>query len=172
MSEFNYGINCSSVKEAKKLLAFIEGLDLYQDGLDVDEERVNAISTQALLKELESFAKKFGSSMTIEVWSKEIEYDDAEANGTLEVYKFSGKPSKGGSKPSKYAAYSGQKDNIQKFKKWLTDLNPDGLIIIEEWELADIDNYGIEFTCNDAGFDSISDKQWLPKGVITEKKKK
>ena len=110
--------------------------------------------------------------MTIEVWSTDTEYDDAEANGTLEVFQVTGKPSKGGGKPSKYATYCGQKNNIQKFKKWLTDLNPEGLNIIEEWELADIDNYGIEFTCNDASFDSLADKEWLPKGVITEKKKK
>lgn len=174
MSKFNYGINCSNAKDAEKLFQQITKLDIYQDGLDVDDERVSVISTQALLKDIESFAKKTISGVSVEVWDSGAEYDDAEADGTLETYEFSGKPNagSGSSKLSKFAAYSGEKAKILMFKQWLMATKPEGLNIVEEWEPEEeFGSYGIIFTCNDAGFKKLCDKEWLPKGVVTEKKK-
>lgn len=174
MSEFNYGISCSNASDAEKLFQYIGGLDIYQDGLDIDDERVSVVSTQSLLKEIENFAKKSSAGMTIEVWDSATEYDDAEADGTLETYEISGKPktNKGSPKPSKYATYSGQQENIKKFKKWLLDLKLEGFNLIEEWEPEEeFGSYGVEFTCNDPDFAKLAKKEWMSKGVITEKKK-
>lgn len=46
MANFNIGIDCPSEEAATQVHAFIEALDFYQDGLDVDEERVPCVSKQ------------------------------------------------------------------------------------------------------------------------------
>jgi len=58
MSGFNYGIDCQSGADAASLYDYIDGLNIFQDGLDVDEERVSVISNQALLDSLREFAVK------------------------------------------------------------------------------------------------------------------
>ena len=55
MANFNIGIDCPDEIVAKKLHKFIERIELYQDGLDVYEDRVSLISKQGLLPEIKKF---------------------------------------------------------------------------------------------------------------------
>ena len=84
MSIYNYSIDCESESTAKKLHDYISDINLYQDGLDVDESRVSVISKQSLLDELQRFSKQFKAHLVVEIWPESLEYDEAEASGDLE----------------------------------------------------------------------------------------
>ena len=62
--------------------------DIYQDGLDAQEERVSVISKQGLLPELETFAKANSTDLYVEVWPDDEELDESEETGNLETYEY------------------------------------------------------------------------------------
>lgn len=86
MSNFNYGIDCENEKTAQKLYSWIENLNLYQDGLDLSETRISIISKNTLVNELKEYAEQEKINLTIEVWPIELEYDEAESTGDLEIH--------------------------------------------------------------------------------------
>ena len=89
MANFNIGIDCPSEEAATQVHAFIEALDFYQDGLDVDEERVSCVSKQGLLEELKKYASEHSVELGIEVWPEGMDYDEAETAGDLEFENYS-----------------------------------------------------------------------------------
>jgi len=176
MAKFNFGINCDNQIKAQKLYKFIEGLNIVQDGLDAENTRVSVISNSQLIKEIEKYASLTEGEVRVEVWSTDLEYDYAESKNKIEIFEFEGKKkdkkTTGLIKLTKFKAYSGVKDNIDKFKLWLIKTAPAGLEIISEWKPeVEYGSYGIEFRCEDPKFDKLSDKEWMTKGVITEKLK-
>ena len=88
MAEFDFGIDCPDEEVAEKLRAEIEGQQIFQDGLDVDDERVSVTCQQGMLKIIEEFAKKESASIDVEVWPNGTEYDEAEESGDLETHSF------------------------------------------------------------------------------------
>jgi hypothetical protein len=88
VAEFNFGIDCPSDDVAEKLRTEIEKQQIFQDGLDADDERVSVISQQGMLKVIAGFATKLSISLDVEVWPSGTEYDDAEDRGDLETHSF------------------------------------------------------------------------------------
>lgn len=89
MANFNIGIDCPSEDAATDLHAYIEALDFYQDGLDVDDERVSLVSKQGLLEKLKAYASRESVELSVEVWPEDLDYDEAEESGDLEVFDYS-----------------------------------------------------------------------------------
>jgi hypothetical protein len=88
MANFNYGIDCEDDTVAEKLFNYIESLEIYQDGLDQQDERVTLISKQGIIPDLEKWAKANNTQIDVEVWPEDKEYDEAEEAGELEVYNY------------------------------------------------------------------------------------
>ena len=88
MANFNIGIDCPSEVSAEKLRDYIDSLDFYQEGLEVDEERVSLISKQGLLDELKKYASENSIELSIEVWPEGIDWDDAENSEDIERFNF------------------------------------------------------------------------------------
>jgi len=176
MAQFNYGINCDNHNKSHKLYKFIEGLNIVQDGLDVEDTRVSVISNSQLIKEIQNYASLNEGEVRVEVWSTDLEYDEAESKNKIEIFEFEGKKKGGKSadliKLSKFKTYSGVKDSLDNFKQWLINSDPLGLEITSEWKPeVEYGSYGIEFRCEDPKFDKLSNKEWMTKGVVTEKLK-
>lgn len=176
MAQFNYGINCYDQNKAQKLYKFIKGLNMVQDGLDVEDTRVSVISNPQLIKEIEKYASLIEGEVLVEVWSTDLEYDEAESKNKIEIFEYEGKKKREKSadliKLSNFKTYSGVKDSVDNFKQWLINSAPLGLEIISEWKPEfEYGSYGIEFRCEDPRFDKLSNKEWMSKGVVTEKLK-
>jgi hypothetical protein len=88
MANFNFGIDCPDRDTAEHLMKHIEGVDLYQDGLDFDEERVAVISKTGMLDVLKTYASAHSKEISIEVWPEDMEYDDAEESGEMEYHTY------------------------------------------------------------------------------------
>ncbi len=92
MSNYSFGIDCDSEKTAQKLHDYVYNLDLYQDGLDVFDLRVSVISKPSLLDEVKRFSEQLKAHVVVEIWPENLEYDEAEASGALEIKIFDFKP--------------------------------------------------------------------------------
>lgn len=172
MASFNYGIDCADDKKAKKLWQFIARLNIAQDGLDVSGERVSVIAGQALLEELKGHASVQPGDLVAEVWPADMDYDDAESGGALEVHAIKGKPTRAtaASGPTRFKAYAGSQGNCQAFRAWLDVSPPPGLEILEQWEPAiEGGSWGIDFRCDDPNFAKSANTQWVAKGIVLEK---
>lgn len=88
MATFRYGIDCDSSEVARDLANMIEALEMFQDDLEVSDERVSLCSNQFLLAELEKFAELRGAALAVEAWPSDLDFDEAEASGTLEFYNY------------------------------------------------------------------------------------
>lgn len=175
MAHFNYGITCDDEKKAKKLGQFVSKLDLFQDGLDVSDDRVSVMSSQALLDELKKYGASQLGDLQIEVWPVDAEYDDAESSGALEVHSIAGKIPRAAaaSGPGRLRAYAGSKDKVNQFGAWLRAVPSIGLEVIEQWEpQVEHGTYGIEFLCTDLKFAKTANENWIAQGVVTEKLKR
>ena len=172
MASFNYGIDCADDKKAKKLWQFIARLNIAQDGLDVSGERVSVIAGQALLEELKGHASVQPGDLVAELWPADMDYDDAESGGALEVHAIKGKPTRAtaASGPTRFKAYAGSQGNCQAFRAWLDVSPPPGLEILEQWEPAiEGGSWGIDFRCDDPNFAKSANTQWVAKGIVLEK---
>lgn len=175
MSNFNYGIDCGNEETAQKLYSWIEKLNLYQDGLDLSEARISIISKSTLVSELKKYAEQEKINLTVEVWSTELEYDEAESTDGLKIHTFQfEKLDKANSKAkkTKYKAYAGNKKSIDEFDKWLAACGSDGLEITGHWvPEEEWGSFGTEFMGGDDKFYKDAKKQWLAKGVVIDKLK-
>ena len=172
MASFNYGIDCADDKKAKKVWQFIARLNIAQDGLDVSGERVSVIAGQALLEELKGHASVQPGDLVAEVWPADMDYDDAESGGALEVHAIKGKPTRAtaASGPTRFKAYAGSQGNCQAFRAWLDVSPPPGLEILEQWEPAiEGGSWGIDFRCDDPNFAKSANTQWVAKAIVLEK---
>jgi len=88
LATFRYGIDCDSSDVARDLANMIEALEMFQDDLEVSDERVSLCSNQSLLAELEKFAELRGAALAVEVWPSDLDFDEAEASGILEFYNY------------------------------------------------------------------------------------
>jgi len=88
MAMFNIGIDCPSEDAAQALHDFIAGLEIFQDELDVDEDRVSLVSQQGLLEELKAYAGKNNVALSLEVWPQSMDYDEADEGGDLEFFSY------------------------------------------------------------------------------------
>ena len=88
MANFNFGIDCPDSDTAENLMKHIEGIDLYQDGLDFDDERVSVISKQGILDVFREYASSNSLELSIEVWPEDMEYDEAEESGDMEYHTY------------------------------------------------------------------------------------
>ena len=88
MANYRFGVDCESEEIAKSVGAFIGGIDIYQDDLEISEERVSLCSKTPLLQEVERFSKQHGVSLSIEVWPEDLDFDEAEEAGSLETYSY------------------------------------------------------------------------------------
>jgi hypothetical protein len=175
MANYNYGINCPSKKTAESLFKFLCNLDIYQDGLDISEDRVTLISKSSLKNELIKFSETISGEIIVEVWPQNMEYDDAEEAGKIEITELAGKKSKStnpGTVNFIYRSYSGNQENISAFVAWLKSQNLANFSIIETWiPEVEYGSYGVEFSCAVAKFDKAIAKEWQKKGVVSEVKK-
>ena len=171
MANFNYGINCPTKKIAEKLFVAISVVELFQDGLDISDERVTVISNSSMKDEIKKFAKTIPDGLIVEIWPVDMEYDEAEETGNLETYEFEGKgPKKAeAGAPAKFKVYSGNADAVAEFKSWLSSLQPQAIIVSEWHPENDLGSHGIEFLYADPKFDKLINKDWVKKGVIAEK---
>ncbi len=173
MARFHYGIQCDDEKKARKLWQFIAGLNIQQDGLDLSEDRVSVVSSQALLDEIRRYAPTQAGALMVEVWPEDIEYDDAESSGQLQAQELAGKPVRAPSGPSRFKTYAGSRKGVEDFEAWLTGLTDGRIEIIDRWQpQVEAGSYGIEFRCDDAKFDKVANKAWVARGVVTEKLKR
>lgn len=88
MANFNFGFDCSDEAIAEKLMKEIKGTEIYQDGLDIDRERVMVLSKQGLLPIIEAFARANKTKISVEVYPDDMEYDEAEENGDMERFEY------------------------------------------------------------------------------------
>ena len=88
MANFNIGIDCESPEVAEKLSAHISTLNLYQDQLDVCDERVSVVSKQSLLQELEKFSTLHKTTLSIECWPEGLDFDEAEEQESMEFFTY------------------------------------------------------------------------------------
>jgi hypothetical protein len=88
LANFNIGIDCESTEMAEKLSAHISSLDLYQDQLDVCDERVSVVTKQSLLQELENFSTVHKTTLSVECWPEGLDYDEAEEQDSLEFFTY------------------------------------------------------------------------------------
>ena len=88
MANFNFGCDCPDETIAKKLMKKIQRTDIYQDGLDVDCERVIVLSKQGLLPIIEAFARANKTKISVEVYPEGMEYDEAEESGDMEYFEY------------------------------------------------------------------------------------
>ena len=88
MAIFNYGIDCDSEDVASALMDEISQTEIYQDGLDFEDERVSVSSNQALLELLKKFSESRSESLSVEVWPEDMEYDEAEESGDMEYHNY------------------------------------------------------------------------------------
>ena len=86
MANFNIGFDCTSQDDAVKIHDYIASLDLFQDGLQHDEERVSLISKQGLIDEVSKFCADNSVSVEVEVWPEGMDYDEAESD--MEFFSF------------------------------------------------------------------------------------
>jgi hypothetical protein len=173
MSNYWFGIDCISEKNAKDLHDRISEVNLYQDGLDVEDTRVSVISKQSLLLELENFARESKDQLDVEMWPAKQEYDEAEAKGSLETHSFDFKTKKKSDpkiKALKFKVYAGNSDAIKLVRAWLTNGQFEGLSVIGEWKPeVEFGSWGVEFTYDDTKITKLIQTQWLKKGVVCEK---
>jgi hypothetical protein len=88
LATFRYGIDCDSSEVARDLAGMIESLEMFQDDLEVSDERVSLCSNQSLLAELERYSKLKGVAFAVEVWPSDLDFDEAESSGALEFYNY------------------------------------------------------------------------------------
>ena len=88
MATFRYGIDCDSSDVALDLAKMIEALEIFQDDLEVSDQRVSFCSNQSLLAELEKFSELNSAALAIEVWPSDLDFDEADSSGTLEFYNY------------------------------------------------------------------------------------
>ena len=88
MATFRYGIDCDSSDVALDLAKMIEALEMFQDDLEVSDERVSLCSNQSLLAELEKFSEQNSAALAVEVWPSDLDFDEAESSGELEFYNY------------------------------------------------------------------------------------
>jgi hypothetical protein len=88
MATFRYGIDCDSSDVALDLAKMIEALEMFQDDLEVSDERVSLCSNQSLLAELEKFSEQNSAALAVEVWPSDLDFDEAESSGALEFYNY------------------------------------------------------------------------------------
>jgi len=88
MANFNFGIDCETEEQAQDLYKFINSSQIFQQGLEIEDMRISLISKQTLLSELEIFFKRNAFSGSVELWPSEVDYDEADKNGSLEVYEY------------------------------------------------------------------------------------
>ncbi len=88
MAVFNIGVDCPSEEAARAVHDFIAGLEMFQDELDVDEDRVSLVAQQGLLPELERYAGQQGVTLSLEVWPQGMDYDEADEGGALEFFTY------------------------------------------------------------------------------------
>jgi hypothetical protein len=122
MSNYWFGIDCVSEKNAKDLHDRISEVNLYQDGLDIADTRVSVISKQSLLLELENFARESKDQLDVEMWPAKQEYDEADAKGSLETHSYDFKTKKKSDtklKALKFKIYAGNSDAIKLVRAWL-----------------------------------------------------
>ena len=89
MADFNFGIDCDGDEIAITLGKHIETIELFQEELDVCEERVSLVSKQSLLDELKKFSSTHNTTLSVEVWPEGMDYDEAEESGDLETHDIS-----------------------------------------------------------------------------------
>lgn len=172
MARFNYGVDCEDDRKTRKLWQYIARLKMSLDGLEMSEARVSVIASQALLDELRAYARDNAGDLRVEIWPEQLEYDDAESDGALEAYELPGKASRAAatSGPSRFKTYAGSREHLEAFKAWLSGLTSSGIEITAQWEpQTDAGSYGVEFRCNDAKFNKLANKEWVARGVVTEK---
>ena len=88
MATFRYGIDCDSSDVALDLAKMIEALEIFQDDLEVSDQRVSLCSNQSLLAELEKFSEQNSAALAVEVWPSDLDFDEAESSGALEFYNY------------------------------------------------------------------------------------
>jgi hypothetical protein len=88
LANFNIGVDCESVKLAEKLMEHISTLDLYQDQLELCDERVSLVTKQSILQELEKFAVAHKTSLSVECWPEGLDYDAAEEQSSMEFFTY------------------------------------------------------------------------------------
>jgi len=89
MANFNIGIDCLSEEDAHNLGGSIKQWDIFQQELDVCDERVSLVSKQGLLDELKKYASQHSIELEVEVWPEGMDYDEAEASDDLEFFSYS-----------------------------------------------------------------------------------
>ena len=171
MAKFNYGIDCSNESEANEIFRSLQGLNIYSDGLDLEDTRISVISSQALNLELEQISKIHKFDITVEVWPEDEEYDDAEANGSLEIYNYTSEPNQSTQIEGifNYKIYCDEED-FGPLKIWLSAADNGRIQILDEWE-TEWGSCGFELSCGDAKFDKYVKENCDLKSVITEKAK-
>ncbi len=90
MANFNIGIDCATEEDAQTVANAITSTEIYQQNVDIDEERVSLVSKQGLLDILEAFAIEEGLTLEVEAWPEELDYDEAEESNDLESFTYGG----------------------------------------------------------------------------------
>jgi hypothetical protein len=88
MANFNYKITCPSADVAQCIGANILNIDIYLDGLDVQDEEVTVISKQTLTDEICVMSMNDKIDLMVEVWPEDMEYDEAEMTNNINEYNF------------------------------------------------------------------------------------
>ncbi|MDF7825830.1 hypothetical protein P4B35_17505 [Pontiellaceae bacterium B12227] len=88
MAIFNYSIECASAVRAKQVKDMIRATDIYQDGLDVQDEVVSVLSKQGLIDELRVFSFCNFIDLSIVVWNEDLEFEEAEKLDRLELFEY------------------------------------------------------------------------------------
>jgi hypothetical protein len=85
MSILNVRIDCVNETQADLLKDYLESIDLYIKDLEIEDERITCVSKQGIVDIITDFIENENlKPMTIELWPDDMDYDEADEDGSLD----------------------------------------------------------------------------------------
>ena len=172
MAQFKYGIDFSDDKQAVLFVEFLRNTEIVISDLDLDESRLMLESNQFMKEIVSEYAKNSKTNIQIEIWPSDMEYDEAEIYKQLELQSFNfEKNSTLKNLLVRFKVYPNTKQDLDDFSNYLKNTDLNELKILDEWCIAEIENYGLEFVVMESDFKDLIKSNKKFGGMFFEKLK-
>ena len=172
MAQFKYGIDFSDEKSTILFVEFLRNIEIVISDLDLDESRLMLESNQFMKEIISEYAKNIKTNIKVEIWPSDIEYDEAEICEKLELYSFNfEKKSKSKNSLVRFKVYPSNKKDLDDFSNFLRNINLKELQVLDEWCIAEIENYGLEFVIMESDYEDFIKSNNKFGGMFFEKLK-
>lgn len=88
MAIFNMMIECGDEDEAGRLLKYIEGIELYQDGLEQNEVFLYLVTKQGMLDCVSDYADANNVRIEVAAWPEDSDYEEAVKDGEMDIFNY------------------------------------------------------------------------------------